>query len=95
MKQLINSVKESLRSIAPFEWLAEVHALLEPPQGYITDNADFNEELNKYEPDETQACLMMILEGLNCDPEDPHHDELKALFLDCCERLWDDNSGEC
>lgn len=77
MNDLIASVKASLRSIAPFEWLEEVLEAGRPLQDYNND------------------CIMLQLIECLMQPEDhPQHEELKALFLACCSRLWEDNAAQ-
>ena len=73
----------------PFDWVAEITALWEPPQGYVCDNG---------QSDETTAVLMILCEGMLDEDEDdgwqlpaasrPSHRE---LFLECCAKIWDDN----
>ena len=77
------AIRNILYTPVKFNWLAEIHNLLQPPQGYITDNGSDNE---------TTAVLCMIMEGLLLYPEHPQHDEAKAAFLACCAKLWDDNA---
>ena len=62
------------------EWLELVHNLLEPPQGYVTDDG---------RECETTAVLMMCLEGLFDADESPPRSKL--LFLEICSKVWDMN----
>lgn len=72
-----------LHTSRKFVWLDAVHNLIEPPQGYISDNGADNE---------TTAVLCMVMEGLLLPPEHPQHAKAKAAFLACCAKLWDDNA---
>ena len=82
-KMNISPIHQMLQTSERFEWLDEVLSLLEPPEGYITDNGESNE---------TTAVLCMVMEGLMIYPEHPQYSEAKAAFLACCEKLWNDNA---
>jgi len=69
----------------PYLWVEKVHGLLEPPQGFICDND---------EADETTAVLMMMLEGLITDRDEPDYKLNKVLFTDICAKLWETNVRE-
>ena len=62
----------------PLDWVTPMLNLWRPPQGYVTDNGEDNE---------TQAVLMMLLEGMLHD----EFTENKLLFLACCAKIWEDN----
>lgn len=78
-RRLLNKSADMLRdSKEPLDWVTPMLNLWEPPQGYVTDNGEDNE---------TQAVLMMLLEGMLND-EFP---EYKLLFMACCAKVWEDN----
>ena len=70
----------------PYLWIEEVHNLIEPIQGFTTQNEG--------DVTQTTAILMMMLEGLLTYPDEPNYELNKVLFADICIKVWETNVRE-